>query len=65
MYITISSFKPLLNHMYSNILTIKEDNTWLTRDINKNVSTYTEKNCEWLETNELLDLAAFLIIHSR
>ena len=49
MYITVSSIKPLLRHMTSDILVPKEDETQLGRDIKKRISTYMLKKYEDLE----------------
>ena len=59
-YVTISSVKPLLHHMTSDILIRKEGDTQLTRDIKKKISAYLEKKYENIEVNELLDVATFL-----
>ena len=59
-YVSVSSIKPLLNHMQCDILVPKEEDTRLTKDIKKNVSTYMERKYEQQETSELLDVATFL-----
>ena len=57
---SVSSSKPLLNHMQCDILIPKEEDTCLTKDIKKNASTYMERKYEQQKTSELLNVGTFL-----
>ena len=59
-YVTVSSLKPLLQHL-ANILKEEKDDTQLTKDIIKSgILTDLSQTHEDLEASDLVDMAMFL-----
>ena len=59
-YVTVSSVKPLLHHLTSEVCLQGEEDTQLTKDIKKCVKTYMEHKYDDPQTSELLNIASFL-----
>ena len=59
-HVTVSAIKPILNHLRTDILTIKGDDFQLTKDIKSRIMSYLEDKYDEPDINTLLDIAGFL-----
>ena len=59
-HVTVSAIKPILNHLRTDILTIKGDDFQLTKDIKSRVMSYLEDKYDQPDIKTLLDIAGFM-----
>ena len=59
-YVTVSSVKPLLQHLSHELLVEDDDHTQLTRDIKEHINSYMELKYDSTEVTELLNATSFL-----
>jgi hypothetical protein len=59
-YVTISTLKPLMHHITKEALSIKDDDTQLTKDIKEKAKSYLVHKYSDPDINQLLDLATFV-----
>ena len=59
-HVTVSAIKPILDHFCTDILSVKEEDVQLTKDIKSKVMAYLEDKYTDPEVNKLLDMAGFV-----
>lgn len=60
MHVTISALKPILSHLYTDVLAEDENETQLTKDIKRKIMAYLVKKYSVPALNELLDKATLI-----
>lgn len=59
-HVKVSVIKPILNHLRTDILAVKDDDLQLTKDIKSRILSYLEDKYDAPEIDTLLDIAGFL-----
>ena len=59
-YVTVSTVKPVVHHLTTEVQMSSEEDTQLTKDIKKGVLAYIREKYSIMEVNDLLDAATFM-----